>query len=200
MIWLLVLVSVIIITLFYEIESTSFYGIAETRELVANSENSVEIKRINVVEGQAIVKGQLVVELISPELNMKINYISHQLDQLKAQKGVSKTELKSKINQLKAEKATKRNEINNQVKRLENELKINKALTAGLKSIKTNKTGIPTKTGANNPMQLRIESLRQELAFSLNPLNIQIDLTVPLKYESNVWEKSSNCWHLKIIS
>ncbi len=177
LIWLLVLACVITMTFLYNLESTNFYGIAETKELVANSENSVEINRINVVEGQFITKGQLLVELSSPELRMKINHISHQRDQLKAQKGVSKAELKSKIDQLKAENASKRNEINSQIMRYENQVQINKKLTLGLKSITTHKEGTShLETSTNNPIQLRIESLRKELALALNPLNIQIEL------------------------
>ncbi len=178
LIWFLVLGCVIYISLFYEFEGTSFYGIAETQELVANSEKGVEIKRINVVEGQSIVEGHLLVELSSPELSMKTNYISHQIDQLKAQKGISKTELKSKIDQLKAERAARRNEINSRIKRFENELEINKALTAGLKSIRPDANTIPGKVkgNASNPIKMRIESLKQELTLALNPIDIQIEL------------------------
>jgi len=87
----------LVITLFFKIENTNFYGIAETREIEVNLENPVEIERIHVVEGQSIEKGQLLVDLNNPELMLKINQVSHQLAQIKAQKGFNHEELKSKI-------------------------------------------------------------------------------------------------------
>ncbi len=172
--WVIVFMAVVLITLSYELESTSFYGIAETKELVVNSENSVEIKRINVVEGQSISKGRMLVELSSPELMLKINQISHQLEQLKAQKGVNKAEVLSRIDQLKAEKIAKRSEINNQIRQLENRQNINKSLTVGLKSI--NGDDIAAVSNANNPVKLEIDSLKQELTLSIRPIDIQLDL------------------------
>jgi len=173
-VWVIVFVFVIIITLTHELESTSFFGITETREIVISSENSVEVKRINVVEGQSISQGQLLVELISPDLTIKINQISHQLDELKAQKGVNKNEIISKISQLRAENEATISEINNQIRQLENQYNINKALTSELKSIPNLERTDDLR--ASNPILIEIENLKQELALKINPINIQIDL------------------------
>ncbi len=174
LVWVLVLIVVVVMTLFYEMENTSFHGIAETREIVVNSESPVEIKQIHVVEGQSIKKGVLLVELNSPELTLKINQIAHQLEQLKAQKGVNRVEVQSRIDQLKAEKIAQVSNINNQIRQHENQYNINKALTSGLKSI--HNTGGTDRSDANSPIKLKIDSLKQELALCVNPLNIQIDL------------------------
>jgi multidrug resistance efflux pump len=173
-VWIAAFIGVAVITLTCERESTSFHGIAETREMMISSESPVEIQRINVVEGQSVVRGQLLVELISPEQTLRINHISHQLEQLRAQKGVNKDEIRSKIKQLKAEKAAKTSEINNQIRQLQNQYNFNKELASGLKSIKG--IGDDRQSGVSNPITLKIDSLRQELALSLNPLNIQIEL------------------------
>ena len=85
-IWFCLLSAVLVITLIFKGEATQFYGIAETREIVINAENSVEIKRIHVVLGQIINEADTLAELHRPELTMKINEITHQLDELKAQK------------------------------------------------------------------------------------------------------------------
>lgn len=173
-IWVIVFIAVALISLSFETESTRFHGIAETREIVVNSESAVEIKRINIVEGQSIQKGQLIVELSSPELTLKINEISHQLDQLKAQKGIDKAELQAKISQLEAQKASRKNEIANQIRQLENQYNLNKALTSGLKSLQDGADRHPS--AASNPLVLEIDSLQQELSLSLHPINIQIEL------------------------
>lgn len=172
LVWLLVLGVVVAITLHLDSESTHFYGIADTREIVINSDNAVEISKIAVVEGQSVEKGTLLLKLTSPELTLKINQISHQLAELKATKGVSKTELISQINQLKAQRASRLSEINYSIKQLENQYRINKDLKAGLKSLKDD--GV--RSGAENPLKMRIAGLKKELALSLHPLNIKIKL------------------------
>ena len=173
-VWVIVLVLVLIFTSTHELESTSFFGITETREIVISSESSIEVKRINVVEGQSVNQGQLLAELISPDLTIKINQISHQLDELKAQKGVNKNELISKISQLRAENEATISEINNQIRQLENQYNINKALTSELKSIPNVERTDDLK--ASNPILIEIENLKQELALKINPINIRIDL------------------------
>lgn len=173
-VWIIVLVSTIIITRFYSLESLSFYGIADTREIVVNFEDAVEIKRINVTEGQSVKEGMLMVELGRPDLMLKMNQISHQLDRLKAQKGLDKVEILAKLNQLKAKKAAKENELQNQIEQLENQYNINKSLLSGLKSIPDN--GRTAKSDGNSPIELKIRSLKEELSLSINPLTIQIEL------------------------
>ena len=174
LVWVIVFVLVMIFTLTHELESTSFFGITETREIVISSESSLDIKTINVAEGQSVSQGQILVELISPDLTIKINQISHQLDELKAQKGVNKNELISNINQLKAEKKSVISEINNKIRQLENQYNINKALTSELKSIPIRENSEESST--SNPIYLEIESLQQELALKINPIDIRIDL------------------------
>ncbi len=153
--WFGILGTVISISLVSRVESTRFCGIAETREIIVNTETAVDIKRIAVSEGQIVNKGQLLVGLSSPELELKINYSSHQLDQLKAQKGVDKAELKSRTSQLKAEKAAKVNEIKTQIAELENQYAINKELVSDLRSISTK--SIRTGSLKNSPIQLKIK-------------------------------------------
>ena len=55
--WFIVLGVVVMISIFfYTFEADHFYGIAESREIVVNSEMPVEIKRVDVVEGQFILR------------------------------------------------------------------------------------------------------------------------------------------------
>ncbi len=172
--WLGVLAGVISISFISRVESTRFCGIAETKEIIVNTETAVDIKRIAVTEGQIVAMGALLVELSSPELNLKVNHISHQLEQLKAQKGVNKTELKSRLRQLKAEKIAKESDIRNQIAELENQYTINKSLMSDLKSISSSNS-VSGRTGSS-PIQLKINGLKKELRLSVNPLKIQIEL------------------------
>src|SRR3989339_284893 len=82
--WGLALLAVIFISRHFNKEADIFYGIADTREILVNAENSVEILKINVVEGQEVDKNTCLVELTRPELSLKINQIAHQLEEIKA--------------------------------------------------------------------------------------------------------------------
>lgn len=171
--WLAVLIITAGISCVYHLESASFSGIAETREIVVNSEAAVDIRRINVTEGQSVEKGSLLVELSSPELVLKINHIEHQLDELKARKGVDKTEIQSRIRQLQAEKTARENEISSQIAELENQYRINRNMLSDLKSV-------PFEKGHDdedsNPVKLKIRNLKKELGLSVNSLSVQIEL------------------------
>lgn len=171
--WLVVLGITISISFVYHLESTSFSGIAETREIVINTEAAVDVRRINVTEGQTVEKGALLVELSSPDLVLKINHIEHQLDELKAQKGVDKTEIQSRIRQLQAEKTAKENEITSQIAELENQYDINRKLLADLKSVPVDRSN--ETDNDNSPIMLKIRNLKKELSLSVDSLAVQIE-------------------------
>ncbi|MCB9554508.1 MAG: DUF3616 domain-containing protein [Deltaproteobacteria bacterium] len=167
--WFVVLAVVIALTAFLRQDAFQFFGIAETREIVINSESSVELAAISVTEGQVVNKDAPLVELHSPELTIQISHLSHQLRELVAKKGVDRTALQSQINQLKAQRSARVAEINFRLRELENQYRINKALTAELKSVKTTRE-------AQSPLALRIESLRQERQLAASPFSIRIQL------------------------
>lgn len=169
--WLVALGFVVFTSMFFSGETSTFYGIAETKEVIVSHENSVEIKRITVVEGQTVKKGDKLVELISPELQIEINLIEHQIGQLRAQKGIGKSEIQSKIGQLRAEKATIERDIAFKISQLENRYKMNRNLAKGIKSI----AEISEKDGdVNNPLLMEIENLKKEQTLAVKPKNIEI--------------------------
>ncbi|SLM31694.1 conserved hypothetical protein [Desulfamplus magnetovallimortis] len=163
--WIFAFLVVVRITSFTGTEeTTAFQGIAETREVIINSENSVEIRTIHVVPGQEIQKGRVLVELERPELTLKINGISHQLEELKSQDGINRDEIMSEIRQLKAQKTVRVSEIDHEIQQIESRYDFNKEMVSSLKSINIVSKGlqdteIDRKPGA---MALEIENLKQE--------------------------------------
>ncbi len=169
-----VLVVIVAVSFVLKGESTHFYGIAESREIVVNSDNAVEINKIQVVQGQVINEGDTLVELNQPELTMKISEITHQLDELKAQKLADASVSRSQIRQLEAQQETKVNEIKTQIRQLEAQYEMNKRLASELKSINKKKSGT-SEFQENNPIKIKIESLKRELEFALHPSQIKIE-------------------------
>ncbi|MBM4055956.1 MAG: hypothetical protein FJ264_15090 [Planctomycetes bacterium] len=97
--WFIAIAIIVIISVHYKKgTSTEFCGIAETREIIINSDRAVEVEKIYVLPGQSVNKGDPLVMLISRELDKEINDISYKLKELQAQYSVNKelvSELKS---------------------------------------------------------------------------------------------------------
>jgi len=170
-IWILALCATILISVNYRNETTDFHGIAETSEIVINSEKQVEIKKVHVVPGQSIKKGDLLVEFNRPELTMEINKIFHRIEELKTRKKVDTKDLKSQIDFLKAEKRKITSDIQYRIRQYEAQYKINRELSAELRSVpQSDAPGIQS----GNPIQIRIQSLKKELELAVNPIRIRI--------------------------
>lgn len=66
----------------------SFQGVAGSRESNVNFEYAVEIKRVHVIQGQRVQKGDLLIELNHTELNTQIRQLTAQIERLRAEKSV----------------------------------------------------------------------------------------------------------------
>jgi len=160
--WVLVFLVVVKTSLLIEKEETTeFQGIAETREVIVNSENSVEIGRIHVLPGQEIQKGRVLVELQRPALTMKLNEITHQLKELKSRDTCNRDEIKSQIRQLRADKKINISEIDHKIEQITSRYAFNKEMVSGLKSI-SNPSRATKSAKKTSAMEIEIENLKQE--------------------------------------
>ena len=85
MAWLSAVAGVVGIGLYLNSASMSFMGVADSRERHVNLEHPVEIKRILVIPGQEVKKGDLLIELSQADLNQRIRSLQSQLDKLHAE-------------------------------------------------------------------------------------------------------------------
>jgi multidrug resistance efflux pump len=181
-----VLVALIAITASIRSESTSFYGIADTKEIVINSESPVEIRKIRVMPGQPVRLGDTLVELCSQDLDLRINEISHQFDELKTRKTAHANMSRSEIRQLKVQQEERANAIRAQLQPLEAQYEINKKLMSELKSIKKGDGDAKGNADSANPLAIRIESLKKELERALDSSQITVDrLSNELSYSGD---------------
>ncbi|MBQ3368247.1 HlyD family efflux transporter periplasmic adaptor subunit [bacterium] len=151
----LLIAAVIGIIIYSGQETTNFQGFAESNETTINTEIPVSIKKVLVMEGDTVSKGQKLAEFESQDLAFRIAAIRTQLLQLEAKKGMSKAEIQSKILQNKAAERAVISELDSQIKTLENQLKINRELSGGLKSVR-----IKHDDSAKNPIEIQIEALK----------------------------------------
>lgn len=151
----LLIAAVIGIIIYSGQETTNFQGFAESNETTINTEIPVSIKKVLVMEGDTVSKGQKLAEFESQDLSFRIATIRTQLLQLEAKKGMSKAEIQSKILQNKAQERAVISELDSQIKTLENQIKINRELAGGLKSVR-----IKHDDSAKNPIEIQIEALK----------------------------------------
>ena len=155
----LLIAAVVGILVYSGQETTNFQGFAESNETTINTEIPVSLKKVLVMEGDTVSQGQKLAEFESQDLSFRIAEIRTQLLQLEAKKGMSKAEIQSKILQNKAAERAVISELDSQILSLENQLKINKELSDGLKTIKV-KRGDPAK----NPIEIQIKALKSSKA------------------------------------
>ena len=171
-VWSIALAVVVVIIVTQRHETTTFYGLAETRETMINAESPVAIKRLLVMAGQEVRKGDLLVEFERPELTLKINEIRHERDELETKRYIRLEEIKAQINRIRAQKARKTSEIRGRIQQLEVRCQINKKICSDL-------TTVPDEIGDRDknrsPLKIRIASLEEELALESGKLQVKMD-------------------------
>lgn len=84
-VWSACLAGVVALSLYMGSESMSFLGVADSREVQVNFESPVEIKRIHVLPGQLVQKGDLLIELNQSELNSRLRLARSQMAKLQSE-------------------------------------------------------------------------------------------------------------------
>jgi multidrug resistance efflux pump len=151
----------------YGKDTVMFYGFAETKETEINLNHPVEVNKLFVTPGQKVKKGELLAEVTHSTFGLKLNNISHSMDELRMEEGIWKADMQSSISRLEAQKVAKESEINAQIRQLETEMEVNRSLLEGLKSIDISEITV-------NPTARKITSLKEELALVVKPLEVQI--------------------------
>lgn len=88
--WSLCLVGVVVMGFYIKSQTASFMGIAESRESIINFEFPVTIKRVHFLPGQAVRKGELLVELDQPDLESKLHLARAQIEKLRAEQSLKR--------------------------------------------------------------------------------------------------------------
>ena len=84
--WLICLSALVGVGIYLSSESRSFLGVAESREQQISFANPVQIKHLHVISGQAVRKGELLMELDQSELAEKYRLAEFTLAKLESEK------------------------------------------------------------------------------------------------------------------
>ncbi len=153
-------IALTIVTINIRRESTNFYGIAETKEMVISAEFGVEIKDMRITPGQSVKAGDTLMEMRSPEIDLKISEYTHLINEMETRSKTQANLSKSEVRQLKTENEARFIEILSELQQLQSQYEINRKLMKQLRSINTEDNG----TSDSNPTLIRIQNLKKELS------------------------------------
>jgi HlyD family secretion protein len=168
--WVAAVVALILINADFKSAGSVFLGIAQTDELVINFQSDTEIKQVMVTAGQQVREGDVLMEVDHPQLSVRLSQIENQLQEYRASSRRSNNENASLIVQLESQMKARASELNLEINQLTSQLELNKELNKELKSIPQN-----TGSSTQNPVELRIESLKEELTLSNQSYQAQIN-------------------------
>jgi multidrug resistance efflux pump len=171
-----VLIAILgVLTSYFRSEPDTFYGIADTKEIVISSGSPVEIRRVMVAQGQTVRQGDSLLLLHNPELDLKISQISHELNELRTRKSAHATLSKSEIRELKAEQEARVGELRAELAELEAQYNLNRQLVSELRSLEKDKAGAGGGADSTNPIKIKIESLKRMLELARDPARIYVN-------------------------
>ncbi len=168
--------------------TTYFYGITENQEQSVSFQNPVVVTNINVIEGQIVEKGSILLTAKRDELGVEQDQFHSQLDSLNARQNEQQAKLTAEIKVLQVQRKAEIDQIGVQIKQLQTKNALNKKLFENI-------TGSsPVKATSADPQQqqlnalsikrqsiyrsfqAQINSLRTQLKASKQPLFVQKEL------------------------
>lgn len=138
----------------------SSIGITEVKEYKINSEKSALVNSVNVVPGQQVKAGELLLDLSSAELDMDIEKITNRIALLKVEQQSKSKLIEAQVAYLEADQGIQLEEIETDIAQTKSEIRLNKKLT---KELAVNSdTSIWNET--DNPLQVKLNSLNKQKA------------------------------------
>lgn len=168
---LLVGVILVISFFFKRNNSVTFYGFAENRETQINMEEPIEVSHIRITNGQKVKKGDVLIDVFSSILPVKINDAKYSIEELETKYDLWKSDLDGRIRINNILLNEKTSEIQAEIDQHYAQLNKNKKLSSTLKSITLNET---KKSTIENPILIKIKSLKKELRYAENTIKSQI--------------------------
>ncbi len=116
-------------------ESAFFYGFAENKQTEISHDQDVHVSKIYVKNGQEVRAGDLLIEVIDPNIGLKLKDLEIEKEAVQVTTNDKTIEIKNRISQIESEKLAKIIELKSDIKELETEIEVNKSLYEGLKTI-----------------------------------------------------------------
>lgn len=163
---LLLVVMLYISSRYFKGSGNASIGLAQSREYKINSEKSALVKSIRVVPGQQVKEGDLLIELTSQELEIEIAKLTSRIAVLRSERAEKAKLTDAEISYIKAQNSIVVEELDAEILQTSSELKMNEALTKDFVAA--------DKTNTENPLAIKINSLKQQKQMHLRAQDIKI--------------------------
>jgi multidrug resistance efflux pump len=141
-------------------------GVAHSREYKINSDKSALVKSIKVVPGQQVNEGDLLIELTSEALEIEIAKLVNRIAVLKSERAEKAKLADAEISYIKAKNNITLEELDLEIRQTTSELNMNEALTKDFVTTE--------KSTADSPLEIKINSLKQQKKIHLMAQDIKI--------------------------
>jgi HlyD family secretion protein len=145
----------------------SSVGITFARQNRISVERPATVKAIHVVPGQQVQAGELLIELVSSELEINIDKLENRISDHKAEKSEKIKITQSEVAYIQAQLDLELEEIQAEIDELENELMLNRKLTKEF-------AGNQKSPDESNPLVGKINSLKRQLSMKTEARTIRI--------------------------
>ncbi len=151
--WLCAILLLVLITVFNQAKVDKFIGLTSNKEQEINFSYTVQIDKAHVLPGKEVKKGDLLVELIRPDLSSKVKIIDSKISELLAKKSIEVNDINGELQSLEIKYEIAIEKLNMQIKQNKVKLNENKKL---LQSI------VPIDRNYFATLKYKIESLKKD--------------------------------------
>jgi HlyD family secretion protein len=144
--------------------SQAWIGIAEARDYTVSSEKQATVQSVHVVQGQAIKKGDTLIQLSSLKLVQDIERLQNKISTLQSEKEEKKNMAVSDIELIRSLHAIDINKLEKEITQAESEIKLNKSIA-----------GTNGNDSQVSPLEEKIKSLKEEINLRNQSTQIKIN-------------------------
>ncbi|MCB0494965.1 MAG: HlyD family efflux transporter periplasmic adaptor subunit [Cyclobacteriaceae bacterium] len=141
--------------------SSAIMAVVESQKIALSYHKPVTIEAIHVSAGQKITKGQLLLEVDRPDLNLDTEKLLTRKNKEIVNKSVIKSTYESRLELLKIELNGKTTRLNTEIGRLESEIATKSSIHQKINSLAGDQTN-PTGSLSNDPDSILLQSYKQE--------------------------------------
>ncbi len=135
----------------------TFYGNTENKETDINLDFSAVVDKINVIQGQLVKKGDVLMEMSKKSFDKEIENLNQSIAILNNKNNINTAEIRTAIEKVNAEKSQK-------IAQLKNEISIEESKLAYNRSLLSSNVNIIESEKITHPIQEKINSLKKEVA------------------------------------
>lgn len=158
--WIISGIMLLLASLIYKKQSDAIVAEVESQKIAVSFQKAVKIKSIYVMPGEDVKKGDLLIEVIRPDLMYDIDKASNDLNTYLQQKEMLNTNTNYQIQMTRLEKMSEIKKIDDEIFELRTRYEQNQTIRTALESVEILEDS--TNSGFQNTSLMQIDFLKNE--------------------------------------